>query len=180
MHSLHKILVRLNGGHVPVADPEDSRSVKISAARSYAVSETECFYEDAYDWRETDTAGRWKADYPENVLLSAENLDRFLAELEECRKWQNADISYALQQLKDVGLNDLDTLVHTIQNSSDRMYYLAPYQLKCIGRLLDGEYFYGSHFYSTEGYTAKITESLIEEVKSSPDDWALVMFDLHY
>ena len=91
-----------------------------------------------------------------------------------------AGISYALQQLKDVGLNDLDTLVHTIQDSSDKKYYLAPYQIKCLGRLLDGEYYYGSHFYSTEGYTAKITEALIEEVKSSPDDWALVMFDQHY
>ena len=53
MHTLHKILVRLHGGNVPVADPEDDRSTKISAVRSYAESETECFYQDVYDWRET-------------------------------------------------------------------------------------------------------------------------------
>ena len=55
MHALHRILVKL--------EDEDET---IDEIRSVAKSETEDYY-NAYDWRETDTAGRCESEYPCNV-----------------------------------------------------------------------------------------------------------------
>ena len=58
MHILHKILVYNEDGFDSMAENE-----RISSARSMAENSTDSYFGDAYDWRETETAGSWSEDY---------------------------------------------------------------------------------------------------------------------
>ena len=77
MHILNRVLVRIYNGCNCLCDEICSRDEAIRAARSWAETETEDYYPRVFDWRETDTAGGWKDQYPENVLLSKENINVF-------------------------------------------------------------------------------------------------------
>lgn len=180
MHILHKILVHLPSD-VP-ADEGDSRGEYLERIRSYAEEETDEFYETAYDWRETESAGRWKDEYPENVILGSESEKRLLRELKETLDSQSQEIQSCTNSLIE-GLGDqLSGIVSGIQKGSsppiqgDHFAYL----LKKLGKLLDGEYFYDSLFYDTTEYTAKINEATVAKVQEKPQDWALVLFDYHF
>lgn len=79
MHYLHKILV-----HIPDVDDEGENKEEIKELiRSKAEDVTENYADQTFDWRETESAGRWKGEYPEQVYIAADNLDWFLKELEE-------------------------------------------------------------------------------------------------
>lgn len=180
MHSLHKILVNIK----EFADIE--RSELIAAVRSHAESETECFYESAYDWRETDCAGRWSKEYPENVMLGSEKPDQILKEVLQCRAWQEGELNMCFQQLGDLAKCSLLELKQKLwdqeeQEPNERFpFNLAPYLLKNIGKILNGDYFYDSFFYNTEEYTAAISQNALEKIKAAPQEYALVFFDQHF
>lgn len=167
MHILHRILVRVVGN--------GTREDIIDEARSRAESLTEDFYEQAFDWRVTDSAGRWEEEYPENVILSRENIERFKSELERCLLAQQKEIEYRLENICKTS-SDIRELVNLANTGKSTFVY----DLRCLAELLYGEYNCDSGFYNTEEYTAKITSSTIDAVKASPNDWALVMFDYHY
>ena len=77
MHYLHKILVFIP--YVIESCGEISnKSDLMNEIRVYAECETEPYYTMAFDWRETQTAGRWENEYPENVLLAEDNTSRNL------------------------------------------------------------------------------------------------------
>ena len=98
MHFLHKILVRIPDA---VADRELYENDElIDAVRNYAENETESYYGQAYDWRETDSAGRWSARYPVNVLFADEDLDSFVHELEEAIQNQRQELQFCLCEVK--------------------------------------------------------------------------------
>lgn len=86
MHILHSILVHLPGD-VPASEGE-SRREYLERIRSYPETETEDFYEIAFDWRETVTARGWSDEYPENVLLGSEDGKRLIQELKKVRESQ--------------------------------------------------------------------------------------------
>jgi len=180
MHSLHKILVNVK----QFGDLD--RMELIPAVRSHAESATECFYESAYDWRETDCAGRWSDDYPENVMLGSEHPDRILDEVLQCRLCQEEELSMCFRQLGDLAKCSLEELKRRLwclekpKEAEDFSTYIAPYLIKNIGKLLNGDYYYDSFFYDTNGYTAKIDQNTIEMIRSAPQDWALVFFDQHF
>lgn len=173
MHALHKILVRING-HTPIIATD--REELINEIRHRAVSMTDEDYGKAFDWRETDTAGRWSEVYPVNVILSRDNIDIFVEKLKDCLESQISEMRYHLDNICKVS-SDIKTLFD-IECSSPGS--VPSWDLRCLSELMYGIYNFDSGFYNTEEYTAKITESTIEAVKSSPDDWALVMFDYHY
>ena len=180
MHSLHKILINVK----QFGDLE--RDDLISEVRSYAESETDCFYETAYDWRETDCAGRWSDIYPENVMLGKEKPGQILKEVLQCRASQEEELDMCLQQLGSLAECSLVELKQKLWTSNSRKQsiddgtYLAPYLIKNIGKLLNGDYYYDSFFFDTSDFTAKISSKTIEEIKSAPQDWALVFFDQHF
>ena len=59
MHVLHKILVYNEDGFDSMTENE-----RISTARCIAENSTDGYFGDAYDWRETETAGAWSEEYP--------------------------------------------------------------------------------------------------------------------
>lgn len=186
MHFLHKILV-----YIPSAidvDEDTPREEILSAVISYARDETECFYERVYDWREDDSAGRWSDEYPQQAYLASENLEWFMAELDEILRFQKGEIDNALSQLAGAVGTDLRQIVAGLWNRDDhdpnpdpstKFSNMTAYYLRIIGELLYGTYRCDSYFYNTYQYTARLCKSDLNKIKESPENWALVMFDYH-
>lgn len=173
MHDLHKILV-----YIPnCVDRNASLKEQKEEIRSAAECGTEDFFDVAFDWRETDSAGRWKEDYPEQVYFASDDIEWFTNELIEVKNRQKEDIENCLAQLKNtVGL-DLKAISEKIDEQGDRSF--PAYYLLHLSELLYGKYNYDSGFYNLRDATAKISNDIIEEIRSHPNDWALVMFDYH-
>ncbi len=108
MHFLHKILVKISDA---VADRELYENGElIDAVRNYAENETEAYYGRVYDWRETDSAGRWSARYPVNVLFADDDLDSFVCELEAAMENQRQELQFCLSEVKSSVGTDLERI----------------------------------------------------------------------
>jgi len=177
MHVLHKILV-----YIP--DSTDWDNVKctgwagdegiLSQIRSYAAEQTAVYQDSVYDWRTTDTAGRWKNEYSKNVLLAANDKDGFIHELTGIL-WEQQDTIDSLVSIimQGAGTADLATIAESHDRDSITMY------LRILASMLDGEYTSDSSFYNTNNGSSRITEGDIRAVEKTYKDWALVMFDCH-
>lgn len=179
MHILHRILVKI---HDAVSDMGNCDNEEIiEAIRSYAESETEAYCGYAYDWRETDTAGRWSERYPINVLFSRDDPEAFIQELEDVAKNQRREINSCLGELKSTVGTDLEAIAAGLSRRRDNHFsQMTAYYLHCVAAHLYGEYRCDSYFYNASEYTARLYPDDIEIVKETPDDWALAMFDYHY
>lgn len=173
MHTLHKILVNIREIDSMILD----RTELIERTRSIAEEFTECFYEVAFDWRVTNTAGRWENQYPCNVIFSKDDIRKFVSELEECATYQQAEIDNLLNIISETS-SDIKELVELCKNGS-RLGSCLEWQIYHLGKLLYGIYDSDSGFYDTHICLAKISKKTIEKVRECPDDWALVMFDYH-
>lgn len=181
MHYLHKILVNVaelkkQEGHKP--SKED--------VRYFAESSTEDYYMRAFDWRETDSAGRWKDEYPKQVYFAKDNLEWFLQELERVLASQKHEIDHCLKEIIKNGETDLNRIANGLWNITDMFDKTEPgyndftaYYLSKLGKLLHGEYISDSMFFNASACTARLYQNDIEQIKASPQDWALVMFDYH-
>lgn len=183
MHFLHKILV-----HIPdaVEDREQYESQDlIDAIRRYAESETEPFFGQAYDWRETYTAGRWIDSYPVNVMFADDDLDSFVHELESAMQSQRQEMQFCLKKVKSSVGTDLESIAAGLAERKQEwraesgFNNLTAFYLYCVAAHLYGEYHCDSYFYNTSECTAFICLDDIEAVKSEPSEWALVIFDYH-
>ena len=179
MHAVHKILVNIDD--CIGFDEIISRRRRIERIRDYAEKETESFYITAFDWRETQTAGRWSSMYPENVLLGKEDGKKLIRELKHCYIVQNREIEIYLGNIKN-GLGD--SITEIAKRFNDLSYInnisMDSYYLHCLVRLLAGIYYFDSGFYDTSEYTARINVNTIRNVKREPYKWAMVVFDYHY
>lgn len=184
MHCLHRILV-----YIPeVADDvkNTNKAELIDLIRSCAEERTEDYYEQVFDWRETDTAGRWEDMYPENVIFAKDNPEQFIKELTECLSLQKSEIESDFAQLKCTVGTDLEQIKEGLWNRKSyddkqgKCTNMTAYYLRNISKLLYGEYTFDSGFYNSHEYTARLYQSDIEEISKNPNDWALVMFDYHY
>ena len=173
MHALHKILVRLSPD---LMSRDCDRKLLVEEARGVAERETEVYQDRVFDWRETEMAGRWSSVYPENVILSRDNLDAFVAELDEIMTLQHEIAHQYLARIcKDI--TDLPTLV---QSELDSPRSIDTYELHQLASLLHGEYDFFFRFFNCDAYTARIEQATIDRVKETPNEWALVMFDYHF
>lgn len=168
-------------------DEETLREEILGAVTRHAKDETECFYEQAYDWREDDSAGRWSQVYPQQAYLASEDLAWFLKELEAIQIGQKDEIETCITELrKTVGV-DLPAIVQQLWNRAGDNYdptqgatEMSAYYLRSLAQLLYGEYRCDSGFYNTSTYTARLYERDLNQIRENPKDWALVMFDYHY
>lgn len=183
MHYLHKILV-----YIPDAVSDETvfdQESLLEAIRRHAENETEGFYPNVFDWRETETAGRWEDEYPVNVLLARDDIERFTAEMKQAIDCRNAEIKHCLDQLKNTVGTDLEKIAKGLQmgkarEQKDGFNYLTDFYLHSLSAHLHGEYRCDSCFYDTHEYTADLCPAVIERVREDAQKWALVMFDQHY
>ena len=183
MHCLHKILV-----YIPDAVTDEKvfdRESLLGAIRCHAENETACFYEDAFDWRETETAGRWEDEYPVNVLLARDDTERFIDEMKKALGARDGEIQHCLNQLKSTVGTDLEKITEGLRMGKDREQkdgfdHLTGYYLRNLSAHLYGEYRCDSYFYDTHEYTANLRPEDLEQVREEPQKWALVLFDYHF
>lgn len=183
MHYLHKILV-----HIPdaVADLDGmSQEELLDAVRTHAENETESYYGQAFDWRETASAGRWSNSYPVNVLLASNDPALFMEELDHCQQIQRMEINASLQELKKTVGTDLVQIAdgiweHNWEDEPNRGFtFMTAYYLHNLASLLYGTYYADSCFYNAHGCTARLYRSDMEAVREKSENWALVVFDYH-
>ena len=169
MHALHRILVKL-----------EDKDETIDEIRSVAKSETEDYY-NAYDWRETDTAGRWEGEYPCNVILGRDEPDKIIEELITVKKEQENVLRHHVESLKKYCPSmNIEDIIKNSPRSSFGEGGLISYHLKCISSLLVGAYDFDSAFFNTEECDSIINDELINEIRKKPEDWAVVLFDCHF
>ena len=169
MHALHRILVKL-----------EDKDETIDEIRRFAKSETENYY-NAYDWRETETAGRWESEYPCNVILGREEPDKIIKELLTAREQQEDVLHQHIESLKKYCPSmNLQDIVINCPLSSFGEGALVAYHLKCIADHLAGAYDFDSAFFNTEDCDSFTGDDIIEEVSKQPEKWAIVLFDCHF
>lgn len=181
MHYLHKILV-----NVAELKKQEGHKPSREDIRYFAESSTEDYYNQVFDWRETESAGRWKDEYPKQVYFAKDNLEWFLKELEYVLASQKDEIDNCLKNITEKCGTDLNALVNGLWDITD-MYDkthagyndFTAYYLSKLGKLLHGEYISDSMFFNASACTARLYQNDIEQIKAAPQDWALVMFDYH-
>lgn len=169
MHALHRVLVRL-----------EEKDESIDEIRSFAKSETEdCF--NAFDWRETETAGRWESEYPCNVILGRDEPDKIIKELLTVKEQQESVLHGHVESLKKYCPSmNIEDIVNDSPRSSFGEGGMIYYHLKSIANHLAGVYDFDSAFFNTEDCDSIINDELINEIRKKPEDWAVVLFDCHF
>lgn len=179
MHALHKILVYLPDcfGNVPSDEMTDKDRI-----RRYAEDITECYLDHIFDWRETDTAGRWSDVYPDNILICSKNRDTFTRLLNRVMEDQQKVIEdgflFLCKDIPDADKISLKELVDKLQDNTSLVGYPAHY-LEEIASVLSGRYTFDSMFFNTHNYSSRLTPELKYAILDNPDKWALVLMDYH-
>lgn len=182
MHTLNKVLVYKEEGF----DMSEPKSELIDDARCIAESETEAYYGAVYDWRETETAGRWEDEYPEQVYFASDNIDWFISEINEAVQSQKDELARYMAELTEKSATNLTDIVPVLMSDErepeQSKYYSSAtaFALWKVARLAYGEYNCDSYIFNAKDRTARIYSEDIEAIKREPDKWALVMFDYHF
>lgn len=180
MHMLHRILVKVSNCTPSCSD----RKEKIYNIRSFAALMTEDYFNQVYDWRKTETAGRWSDIYPENIIFASDDIDCFVKEIDNSIKIQSDYADSCLSELKNhkSTLLSIDDLVEQWKNLDAGRYdmYHYYYYFKKLADVLYGSYTFDSAFYDTETQCAKVDKQTIKRIRNNPEDYALVFFDYHY
>ena len=172
MHALHAVLVNLTDKKLSGYDKEDDGGVK--RIRDYAEKATECFSDSVFDWRETDTAGRWEELYEENVLIGEKDKESIIEVLEKKKEYQESELKHNFSRIyENTGTTDLKEISGMLINS------VVEWNLKVAVDIIVGEYTIESEFYDTWNRTAKVTDETIKMVSERPNKWAVVLFDYH-
>jgi len=183
MHVLHKILVYKEEGF----DVTELEQERIDEARSLAEYDTEKYFEEVYDWRETETAGAWSDEYPKQVYFASDDIDWFINEIKEAVASQKAEAEMYMKEIKEHGGINLEDIVSVLMDDnlkpeapSARFASAASFALLKLSRLLYGDYDIDSGIYNLASSSARIYNEDIEQIKQEPNKWAIVMFDYHY
>ena len=176
MHTLHKILV-----WVPEVEIGDraTREEKEYAIRNYAEEVTECYEGFVFMWRTTEIVGRWIDEYPSNVIFAADDVERFIAELQEVNRLQEERLNGSLARLKELVGNNLCKIVAKARDEYCSDKDDITYHLNCVASVLDGKYTEHSFYYDTMRCISKVLPRVFDQVKENPEEWALVLLDYH-
>ena len=177
MHALHRILVYIPDVIGVAYDSEYKDDI-----REFANTDTEMYGDgNVFDWRETDTAGRWSGDYPDNVIYAGDDLENVIRLLEIARAYQQEQIQWSLDRIRETfGTTDVAEIIKTLADKEpnfETSWYL--YYVEHLVKILGGTYDFDSMFYNAAEGNSFITDSLIERIRKNPKDYALVLFDYH-
>lgn len=82
-------------------DPKELKSW----ARSTAMTETECYSEQVFDWRAEDDAGRWEDEFPgQGVVLGSEEPERFR---ELLNRFKDYPLEAAVANFREILVEDV-------------------------------------------------------------------------
>lgn len=191
MHKLQRVLVRLSD--VFLTPESKTREQLEEGVRSYAKAMTDDYEGVVFDWRETETAGRWADEYPYrwaespcNVIFAQDDTENFIATLKNCNEYRRGVINAHLINLKyDVG-TDLETIVAGALAAENEekgygAYLKAPGTLYRLAEMLSDRYNDDAEIFNTaESNITYVSEALLNEIEERPTNFALVLFDMHF
>lgn len=160
MHTLHKILVWVP--EVKISD-RATREERECAIWQFAEEVTECYGDLVFS----------------NVIFAADDVERFVAELQEVNLLQEEKLNGSLARLKELAGNNLCKIVDKARDEYCSDKDDITYHLNCVASVLDGKYTEHSFYYDTMRCTSRVLPRVFDQVKEDPDEWALVMFDYH-
>lgn len=160
MQVLHKILVWIP--EVEIGD-RATREERECAIWQFAEEVTECYGGLVFS----------------NVIFAADDVEKFVAELQEVSRLQEERLNESLTRLKELAGNNLGKIVAKARDRycSDRD--TITYHLNCVASVLDGKYTEHSFYYDTMRCISKVLPRVFDQVKENPEEWALVLFDYH-
>ena len=179
MHVLTGIIVKKEEGW----DRDDVRGV--------AEEFLDEFQDSVWDWRTSD-AGRWSTRFPDNVIPATSK--QFFDIVEELVEDQIANYNYLKKDIEELNVSNLMANYENASafgckfalatNESELIKTSPEDRLKAFSlqRILDtmlGYFNSDSHIYDIERETAHITKNLIENYRSKPDKYCIVLFDIH-
>lgn len=112
---------------------------------------------------------------PGDVVLSRDCLQSFIAKIEGVRRYQLEEMERHLQVASRVS-SDLGRLFEEVKAGIPPRW---AWDLRRFAELAYGDYTFDSCFFDAEYWTSAITDRTIDDIKKSPDIWALVYFDMH-
>ncbi len=178
MHYLHKILV-----HIPECGEADSKEELIENIRYRAESETEDYYNQVFDWRETESAGGWSDEYPNQVYFAEDNVEWFINEINQAIESQKRELDYHKKELGEFNLSEIidkSLKAHEeYDKNPDVVNEYRLYHLNRVSQLLYGTYISDSFIYDVENRSARVYPYRLDAIRENPKEWALVMFDYH-
>ena len=143
-----------------------------------------------FDWR-TDDAGRWKDKYPNNVIRGDNNEADFAEIINHILDVETSTLNSSIEKVKkineDLKCNNTDDIFKILLelNETGVEYSLESNKSNFIFSLRDlielsvGIYNIDSIFYDIETNSSTISKRRVDEILGSPQDYAIVLFDVH-
>lgn len=137
----------------------------------------ESFMDDQYtlgkiDYYIEEDAGRWSTVYPGKAVYAATE-NKFFEIVENLIGFQkeNTKIFYENK-------GDIDKSYESYLAGEDHFVF-GSWSLYCLTQLLYGHFIPDSAIYDTYNRTGRISKKMIEEYKNNPNDYFIVMLDIH-
>ena len=186
MHTLHRILADIEDLGINSSDfPKEPKEEILSGVRNtilYWLDDIPRPY--AFDWH-TEDAGRWKDEYPNNVILGSYDVQTLVSELKNIKECQNTDMVNAINIASKYGITTLTDLWTYLQNPQQPKNAMDKDKVDCsmalntINNYFGNVYNFDSRFlYLNENITIVDTQ-IIDMVTQSPEQYAMVMIDCH-
>lgn len=170
-HNILGVIINLKNNGLSSAASDNE--IRHAAEHFLDIYEPDCDYFDIYD------IGAFKDEYPNNVIRATdEKFFEIIGDIELRRKQMfnehKADLTKTLEELTDAAKSGYDAV--------DELYktrYAALCHLKSWMSLLLGEFTVDSEILDSETWNSKITEKNIEMYRENPENFAVVMADIH-
>ena len=168
MHTLTRIVMRMPAEYL-YADLATRQRI----CRNIADENLESYEDVVWDYHSLADAGCYSDRYPVNAMFARENIEKFINELKECKRHQDAEIKSCTDYF---GLDaSLRSIIASCQ-SSDR----NAYEFQTLAEFVCGQFTCISGFYCVDDMTARITDELMERIRRYPTEWAMVLIDCHF
>lgn len=124
-----------------------------------------------FDWVEAETAGRWKDEFPDNVLTGNDVVEQ----LEKVMKFQKERQNELADLISEYIGNG------SLKNPEHESFWLGFFLQELGGRKI-GEFSAAcSEFVHLDDYgEGTITPALLEEAKTNTDNYCILLVDAHF
>ena len=148
------------------------------------------FEGDVWDWYTTDgSAGRWSEVYPESVIPATS--EEFFNVVEKLVEDQFSNYEWIAKDVRELSGEKLASLYenniafhkcdNNLENDEHEMWKTRTkiWSLGMLSDLVLGRFTFDSHIYDSTDGTSAITNRHIETYKEHPEDYYIVLFDVH-
>lgn len=145
------------------ADKEDAKNQAQNILDDYLTN--------IYDWY-ADGAGRWSQEFEDNVIPATDS--RFDETVERLLRYQKSEYEECRKMIKDFDFYDKLYYTGESEQLSDGTYYLEKW-----ANYVSGAPMTSSYIFDISHCTSRITSKQRERYMQRPEEYYLVLFDIH-